>query len=115
MRALVANTQLFKIVDGLTDSTGQPLKPPESWAEYNKIDSNKVPIEENETDTTKAFIGDFRQVIIGTRQQLRIETTTQAEDYWRKGQVGIRAYLRADVAVARPSGLLKMTNIELPE
>jgi HK97 family phage major capsid protein len=47
--------------------------------------------------------GDFSQVLIGERMSLELRRLT--ERYAENGQVGILAYWRGDVQVARPKAL----------
>ena len=52
---------------------------------------------------TDLFCGDFSQVLIGQRMDLNVRVLT--ERYAELGQVGILAYWRGDVQVARPKAL----------
>ena len=62
-----------------------------------------------------AYVGQWNQLLIGMRQRLVIEASREASDAtdsaFRQLQVHIRAYLRADVAVAQPSAFVVITGI----
>lgn len=93
-------------VDRLTDSTGQPLQPPESFRSLRKLASSQVPVnmvQGTATNASVAIVGDFSQLLIGMRTQLVLEVSREASDAFGKLQALIRGYLRADVGVARPA------------
>ena len=60
-------------------------------------------------------MGDFEQLYIGTRADLRLEITRIAGDStggaFRAMQVWLRAYLRTDVALARPEHFVVIDGI----
>lgn len=92
-------------LDRLTDSTGQPLRPPASFEALRKLVTNQVPVNLTKgtaTNASVAFVGAFSELLIGARTNLTIEASRQAGDAFGKLQVLVRAYLRADVAVMRP-------------
>lgn len=94
-------------IDRLKDSTNQPLVAPESFKGLSKFSTNQVPITQTQgTATTSSFsaVGDFSQMVIGMRTRLVLEASrVSGTDTFAKMQVLIRAYIRADVAVLRPS------------
>jgi HK97 family phage major capsid protein len=86
------------------DSTGQPVAMPPAVAEMQRIITNTIPSNLTQgTMTTRAtdvFAGDWTQLLIGQRLDVRIETLT--ERYAENGQVGIVAHWRGDFGLARP-------------
>jgi HK97 family phage major capsid protein len=108
----------FATYDGLTDTTGQPLRPTPWASQLRPLSSTSFPIE---TGATSMIVGDFSQVLIGMRTSgVRIEmfrsgTTTDVGGTSRNAvsemMVHIRAYMRADVAVMRPSWFTKLTGV----
>lgn len=103
-------------LDRLKDSEGRPLAPPPSFERLRKYVTNQVP--ENlgdEANETEVYVGNFRELLWGVRTDLRLEISRQAADSensaFRHGQVWIRAYLRGDVALARPNQFVVMTGI----
>lgn len=99
----------FKAIDQLTATDGQPLTPPMSYQELQKLVTNQVPIDQDHgtaTNASCAFVGDFSNLLVGVRTQLRIEVSREASDStnsaWEDLQVWVRAYLRADIQLAHP-------------
>ncbi len=102
-------------LDRLKDSTNQPLQAPESFKNLRKLASNQIPndiVQGTSSNTSMAVVGDFTQVAIGMRTQLVLESSRVAGDAFEKMDVLVRAYLRADVAVLRPSHLTKIVGIK---
>lgn len=105
-------------LDRLKDTTNQPLVPSASFAALQKLVTKQVPINRTHGSASNAsdvFLGDFQQLLIGMRTQLIIEVSRQAGDSagsaFRDMQVWIRAYLRADVALAQPTHFCKIIGI----
>ena len=70
-------------------------------ADLTFLDTKQIPI--NRTKGTAAnasdiFVGDWSQLLIGMRTQLQITMLT--ERYADTGEIGLVAWLRADVATA---------------
>jgi HK97 family phage major capsid protein len=101
--AILWNTKMARKYAKTYDTLGQPLRQPDVLAAVPKFVTNQIP---SFTAGTMANIatdivaGDFRQVIIGNRLDMTIQTLT--ERYAEQGQVAIIAHFRGDVAIARP-------------
>jgi HK97 family phage major capsid protein len=63
------------------------------------------------TDESIALLGDFRHVVVGIREGIRIETTTVADDTFKKHQYAIKVWMRGDVALLRPKAVTKITGL----
>lgn len=90
----------------LKDTTGQPLQPPQSFQALRKYPTTQIPTNLTKgtaTNATFAVVGDFSNLLIGVRTNLLLEASREANDAFKNLQVLIRAYLRADVAIARPN------------
>jgi HK97 family phage major capsid protein len=105
-------------IDRLTDSESNPLKWPRSWESLQHLITNQVPVNQTqgtETDGSSVFIGDFSQMLIGIRTNLRIEVSRFASDStnsaWEDLQVWIRAYMRADVQLAHPDHFSRVVGL----
>jgi HK97 family phage major capsid protein len=103
---LVLSPREYAKLNMLLDKNNNPLQAPQAFQEIRrKLVSNQIP-----TDLTKgssenasvAIIGDFSQLWIGMRTNLVLEVSREAGDAFSKMQVLIRAYMRADILVARP-------------
>ncbi len=68
-----------------------------------RFDTNQVPNNLTQGTSTTAsdiFTADWRQLYVGVRTQLQI--TILGERYADTGQIGVLAWWRGDIAVARP-------------
>jgi HK97 family phage major capsid protein len=93
----------------LADSTGQPLRAPESLAAIPKYDTNSVPNDVtvgNASTCSYIFAGDWSQLVIGVRPSLRVRVISDASYALDKLQVTLVASLRADIAVLRPAAFV---------
>jgi HK97 family phage major capsid protein len=99
---------------GLVDSLGQPLMPPPLIADNIQIlDTSSVPSNiayGTGTNTSEVFIGNFEHMMLGLRQQLRIEVLSK--NFAGNLQVGFLAHLRADWQVSRPSSFTMIKGIK---
>lgn len=107
--AVIWSPNAAAVYDGLTDTTGQPLRPPASFADLTKLTTNQASGDD-------AFVGDWsRGLGIGLRTNLVIEASRDAAsetgNAFSKLQVKIRAYLRGDVQVLQPGALAVITEI----
>lgn len=105
--AVVMNPREFATLNSFQDNLGQPLKPPLAYEEIGrKLISNQIPTNLTKGTANNAsciFIGDFREMAIGVRTELKLEVSRYSGDAFSKLQVLVRAYLRADVLITRPS------------
>ena len=96
----------------LKDTTGQPLMVPAYVSAVPTFSTNQVPgnlTVGTSLDTSDAFVADWRQLIVGVRTELQISVLT--ERYSDFGQVGILAWWRGDVVVARPAAFDVTTGV----
>ena len=116
--AVIYSPRTSGTLDRLKDTTNQPLQPPPSFSDLLKLPTSQVP--NNLTQGTSsvasdAFIGEWNELLLGLRTQLRIEasrvSTVGGESAFDRLQVHVRAYLRADIAVAQPSHFVVITGI----
>ena len=86
------------------DTTNQPLAVPGYYLDrLSRFETNQVPNTLTQGTSNLAsdiFTADFRQLFIGVRTQLQIQILT--DKYADTGQIGLVAWWRGDVAVARP-------------
>lgn len=108
--------------DGLQDTTNQPMRPT-PWAEQiRKLHTTSISTTEGGSSNESYFVyGDFRQMLIGMRttgvvlELLREGTVTDANsDTWNATTQlmrHVRAYLRADIALLRPTWFTVSTGV----
>lgn len=110
--AMIAAPRTARAIYGFQDSTNQPLQPPPRLAGIPLLVTTAMPINETQGTATNAstiLLGDFAQVMIGLRTQLQVSVLDQR--YAELGQVGMVAWLRADVQLARPAALGRLIGI----
>ena len=101
--AILLNSRMARKYAKTYDTLGQPLELPADLKAAPRFFTNQIPSFTAGTMTaiaTDIFGGDFRQLIVGHRLDMTIQTLT--ERYAENGQVAIIAHWRGDVAVARP-------------
>jgi HK97 family phage major capsid protein len=96
--AVIYGAGVAGALDRLKDLQDQPLRPPASFTALRQLVSNQT--------IGEAFIADWTQLLIGMRTNIMIEASRTASDgdgsAFTSGRVLVRAYMRADVALARP-------------
>lgn len=110
--AMIAAPRTARAIYGFQDTTNQPLQPPPRVANIALLVSTAMPINETQGNATNAstiLAGDFTQAMIGLRTALQVSVLDQR--YAELGQVGMVAWLRADVQVARPAALGRLVGI----
>ncbi|WP_020402116.1 phage major capsid protein [Gracilimonas tropica] len=105
-------------LDRLVDNDNNPLRAPQSWQDLQKLVTNQVPIDQTQgtsTDASSVFIGDYSQMLVGMRTQLRLEVSRVASDAndsaWENLEIWIRGYLRADIQFAHPNHFCRVVGI----
>jgi len=104
--AIVSNVALEQQYMGMVDTQYNPVRKPEILVNMPWLKTNAIPSYTRGTMTSRAtdcFAGDFSQILVGQRLGLEIRVLT--ERYAENGQVGLLAYWRGDVNVARPAAL----------
>ena len=96
----------FGTLDRLKEgSTNAPLGAPQSYQDLKKFYTNQIPVDQTQgtsDEASCAFVGDFKNVVIGMRKNLNIDISPVAgTDTFAKVEALIRAYMRIDVAILR--------------
>jgi HK97 family phage major capsid protein len=110
--AMIAHPRTARAVYGFVDSTGQPLQPPPRVANVPLLTTTSLPITETQGTATNAstiLAGDFAECMIGLRTDLQVTVLDQR--YAELGQVGMVAWLRADVQLTRPAALGRIIGV----
>lgn len=111
----------FATYDGLTDSTGQPLRPTPWASQLQPFATTSFSVaEDGGSNESTMIVGDMSQVVIGMKTQgVRLEIFregsltdgSETHNAVEEMKVHIRAYMRADVAVMRPNWITKLTGV----
>lgn len=111
---LLHGTNTWKLLNLLKDDYGAYLTPPPFWMNLPKAMTAAVDETYGTPDTTRVYMGDFSQLIIGTAKQSPV-TLKLVERYSDALQVAFIAYLRLDFTFLRPNNFLVMTGVSLQE
>ncbi len=96
----------------LKDTTNQPLQPPAPVAALNRLVSNQIPnnlTQGTSTDCSEVYVGDFAECLIGLRSQIGLRILQ--ERFADTMEIGLLAYLRADVQLAHPEHFVVVTGV----
>ena len=111
--SMVIHPRDVAALDKLKDTTNQPLVPPQSYAGLNVFQSSQLATDGGSgSDESNIIIGDFSELLLGMRTELRLEISREAKDAFEKGQVAIRAYMRFGVSIPRPTAFCKLTGVQ---
>lgn len=113
--SVILTSRDLTTLDKLKDSTGQPLRQPDAVANLTKYVSNQIPTNlahGTANNTSEVYVGGFENVLIGVRPSLSFRFRVLSERYMDRLQVGLIAWLRADVALAHPDHLSVVTGIK---
>jgi HK97 family phage major capsid protein len=114
--AAVMHPRDAEIVALLKDSTGQPLRKPDALASLPFLYSSQIATDVTHganDDTSSAYVGDFRSMIVGVRPNLNVRFQILSERFSDNLQVGILSWLRADIALARPADFAKVVGLRV--
>jgi HK97 family phage major capsid protein len=104
--ARIYASRTAKTLAKLKDSQNQPLRAPDAVLNVKELITNQIPTSltvGTSDDCSEAYVGDFRELLIGMRTAFRLEASRHSGDAFSNLQVWIRAYIRADVALAHPA------------
>lgn len=110
--AMIAAPRTEIALAKLKDSQSNPLTVPGLVSRIPLLSTTSAPINETQGTATTAssiVVGDFRQLMIGMRQQLEIRVFDQP--LAGTGQLLVVAWMRADVQLATPKSFAKLTGI----
>jgi HK97 family phage major capsid protein len=104
--------------DQLVDTTGQPLRSPDSVTNIKKLATGSVSntmTQGSSSVASTAIVGDFKQLLVGTKTQLQIEVSRAAVagtmNAFQDLGLAVRAYLRMDCTVGRPAAFRVVNGI----
>ena len=99
---------VFEAFETLADAAGNPIQVQASVERLKREVSNQVP-------TGYAILGDYSQVLYGVRKSIELKMAEagagSGSEAFSRNQVLIRAIVRADVAILRPTWFTKLTGI----
>ena len=105
--------KLQKLVTGLVGDLTK-LEQPDDLDTLTQMVSNQISITETQGSSSAAsttFMGDFTQIAFAIRQAIQIEASRVSDTAFSKNQTLIRAILRADIAIYRPTAFGRLVGI----
>ena len=96
----------------LKDGNANPMSIPEMVARVPKLSTTSIPIDETQgtsTDASSIITGDFTQMLIGMRTNLRVELLR--ETYAANDQFGFIFGMRGDFALAQPTAFCHLAGL----
>lgn len=98
-------------LSGLTDTTDQPLALPPRLVGLPMLTTTQIPTDGGAgDDESKIIVGDFRKLLIGMREEIRVEILR--ERYADNHQVAFIAHMRADIAVQHAAAFHVVTGVQ---
>jgi HK97 family phage major capsid protein len=110
--ALVMAPRTARVLQGLVDSLGQPLRPPPRLADVPQLVTTSMATDETQGTATTAssmLLGDFSEIFVGLRTELMISILHEL--FADTGEIGFVLWLRGDVGIARPAALCRIEGI----
>lgn len=99
----------------LKDTTNQPLRRPSAIESLPFLSSSQIDTTRDQGTSTgvasNAYVGDFRQMVVGVRPRLQIRFQLLDQRYADNLQVAILAWLRADVGLAHENHFAKIVGL----
>lgn len=122
--SILHNSDVVTAIDGLADTTGQPMQPPPSYAKIRDAGREYVANGIATAGTPKAtysLVGDYSQVLFGMQQSLMLEVSREGTytdssgttSAFGNGMVLIRALMMLDVAVLQPNFFAQVSDIRI--
>jgi HK97 family phage major capsid protein len=110
--AAILNPHVNKELNSLVDTLGQPMRKPDAIQNLPFLVTSKLPQTETQGSSnvaSRGVVGYFPDVLIGVRTFFRIQVLREA--YAGNGQIGFKADLRADVAVAHAANFCNIVGL----
>lgn len=110
--AAVMSPRSARVLNGLVDTLGQPLRPPPSLENVPMLTTTSASTAETQGTATNAssiLIGDFSEVMVGMRTALQVSILQ--ERFADTGQIGFVLWMRADVVAQHPAALARIEGV----
>ena len=112
---IIESSRTAETFAGLVDTLGQPLQAPRYVSEIPVYETNQVP--NNLTQGTakenasEVYVGRWSDLLIGVRPTLGVRLRQLNERFADNLQIGLIAWMRADIAVAHPQSFNVLTGV----
>lgn len=111
--AAVMHPRTEKTISKFKDGAGLPLRRPQAIESLPFLTTTQIPIDETQgisSDCSSIICGDFTQMLVGMRTELQIQMLR--ERYADAMQIGILAYLRADMVLANSESFVRIVGVK---
>lgn len=111
LAAIMSPRSLIRLA-GLTDTTNQPLTPPQMLENWKMLSTSQIPNDltvGTANDCSEIYVGDFSKVNFMMREQVSIQIAREL--FAGTGEVGFICHVRADVAVMYPKAIAVVTGV----
>lgn len=117
----IANKTAIKLIMKLKDSANQPIfgmgniaeKRPNTLLGYPLYELNAIPSNlGGSSNTTEIWFGAFKFYLIGDREQVGVETSTQEGDSFKKHRMAIKLWERVDGKLGLEEAWAKLTGVK---
>lgn len=108
--AFVAHYRVIDLLRKVKDTTGRYIWEPSVQVGTPERVMGKPIYEQNDLGTNELYFGDWSGYVIGDRQQIVVETTTEGGESWRRNSMEIKAVERVDGTCALTGKFAKITN-----
>lgn len=108
------NAATDELINLFTTAEGDLIMdPPRVIAALKRQISNVLPADGGAgSNESTAIVYDPQAMLIGMQANLRVETSREALDAWKKGLVYLRVYAMCDICAIRPEWITKVTGIK---
>lgn len=99
----------------MADTTGQPLQAPGYLAGLQFLETAQLPdnlTTGTSSDTSEVYVGRWSDLLIGVRPTIGVRVRQLHERFADQMQVGLLAWLRADVQLAHPESFSILTGVK---
>ena len=112
--AAIYSSRTAKTFAGLVATDNQPLVPPPFLSGLRQLVSNQLPntlTQGSNSDNSEIYVGDFSQLLIGVRPSIGVQVQRLTERFADNMQIGLLAYLRADIQLMHPQAFVVVTGV----
>ena len=110
--AAIYSPRMWEVLSMLKDASYQPLRRPNLPDGFKELVSAQVPdniVVGTSPDTTDLYIGAWGNLLIGVRPTIGVRIKALDQTFAGNMQIGLLAWLRADIAVAHPEAFAVVT------
>lgn len=112
--AAIYSPRTWETLGLLKDTTGQPLQRPTLPEGFRELVSAQVPdniVQGTSNDTSEVYVGAWGNLMVGVRPTIGVRIKALDQTFAGNMQVGLLAWLRADIGLAHPEAFSVVTGV----